>query len=135
MRFYRDLSDSRSRHEEVILFVSVYCAAAAALWVRLGLPTPSCPFHELTGIPCLTCGVTRAIYALLSFDLSGAFCLNPLFVIVLALISLYDLYAIAVLAGFPRLSLEISRREGTACRVICVFAIVSNWGWLLVSQT
>jgi hypothetical protein len=37
-----------------------------------------CPLRRLTGIPCPTCGTTRAVLALLRGDWSAAFTSNPL---------------------------------------------------------
>jgi 1,6-anhydro-N-acetylmuramate kinase len=39
---------------------------------------PVCPFKRLTGLPCLSCGTTRAALALLRGDLAVAFHFNPL---------------------------------------------------------
>jgi hypothetical protein len=37
-----------------------------------------CVFHQLTGLPCLTCGSSRAAAALLRGDVLGAVVLQPL---------------------------------------------------------
>ncbi|MDZ7292166.1 MAG: DUF2752 domain-containing protein [candidate division KSB1 bacterium] len=42
---------------------------------------PSCTFRNLFGIPCPSCGMTRAGLALARGKLKTAFTLNPLFVI------------------------------------------------------
>ncbi|HKO61741.1 MAG TPA: DUF2752 domain-containing protein, partial [Pyrinomonadaceae bacterium] len=42
-----------------------------------------CPFRALTGFTCPGCGSTRSLHHLLHGDFSGAFQLNPLFVIAL----------------------------------------------------
>jgi hypothetical protein len=39
-----------------------------------------CPFKALTGFDCPGCGSQRAIHCLLHFDISGAFCANPLLI-------------------------------------------------------
>lgn len=38
----------------------------------------SCPFRELTGLPCPSCGTTRAALALAKFDFAGALVRFPL---------------------------------------------------------
>jgi len=37
----------------------------------------SCPFHELTGVSCLSCGMTRSIAALGNGDLTSALGFHP----------------------------------------------------------
>lgn len=44
---------------------------------------PRCPFRLLTGYLCPGCGSQRAIHHLLNLDLTGAWQMNPLFVIAL----------------------------------------------------
>ena len=47
-----------------------------------GAHLPSCPLHELTGLWCPACGLTRATHALLRGDIAAAFGYNlllPLF--------------------------------------------------------
>lgn len=52
-----------------------------------------CPSSYLFGIPCPTCGLTRALFSLLSFDIKKSFyyhALWPLFFIVLFLYVFYE---------------------------------------------
>lgn len=37
-----------------------------------------CPIYRFLGIPCPTCGMTRAFLCLLNGDIGGAFSMNPL---------------------------------------------------------
>lgn len=50
-------------------------AALCLVWL-LRLP---CPFFALTGLPCATCGMTRAWSAVFHGNLSDAFSFHPLF--------------------------------------------------------
>ena len=52
--------------------------AIAALVLFVGWP---CPIRALFGVPCPTCGVTRATRLALSGDLGGAWRMHPLFAI------------------------------------------------------
>jgi len=60
-----------------------------ALWYIFDLP---CAFRYVTGIPCITCGMTRAWTAALSGDLWAAFRQHPMFwsIPVLVVFLFYD---------------------------------------------
>ena len=53
----------------------------------LRMPLPYCLFNRLTGLPCPTCGITRAFFALSQGHLWTALSFQPL-IIVLTLISM-----------------------------------------------
>lgn len=61
----------------------------------LGLPN-LCLFHFLTGLPCPTCGMTRAVICCAHGDLAGAWRFHPLSPLVFLL-----LIALSVQAIFP----------------------------------
>lgn len=75
-------------------------AAAAGVWVlRVFDPNvagnffPPCLFHVFTGLYCPGCGITRALHALVHFDLPRALAMNPLVVVALPLLALMALQA------------------------------------------
>ncbi len=53
----------------------------------LRMPLPFCLFNRLTGLPCPTCGITRAFFALSRGHLWTALSFQPL-IIILTLISM-----------------------------------------------
>jgi hypothetical protein len=70
--------------------LGVVCAAvSAALFAfdpgRLRI-LPVCPFHQVTGLWCPGCGTTRALHQLLHGNLTTAFRLNPLAILILPLV-------------------------------------------------
>src|SRR4051812_17837482 len=103
---WRRISPGEFDHEFVWLAGSVTTTIPGGLWLSLGLPVPRCPFLEITGYPCLTCGATRCSIALLHGNFAIAWLWNPLALVSLCGVALFDLYAaIVLLAGLPRLRL------------------------------
>ena len=51
-------------------------ALLMVVWYIYDLP---CIFRYLTGIPCFTCGMSRAWLLALRLELADAFCMHPLF--------------------------------------------------------
>ncbi len=133
----RRITPSDFNHELVWLAVSVAAAVGGAIWLRLGLPTLRCPFLAVTGYPCLTCGATRCAIALGHGNFSAAWLWNPLALVALCGVVLFDVYAAIVLVGrTPRLRLiDWTRAEKNAVRIAVVALIVVNWIYLLAHHT
>jgi hypothetical protein len=64
--------------EAMILLVGICAAALAGLFVVTKAQSFPCFLREATGIPCPSCGGTRAFRALVSGNLREAFHFNPL---------------------------------------------------------
>jgi uncharacterized protein DUF2752 len=62
-------------------------AAGALLPPDRPLPFDVCLWHRLTGLPCLTCGLTRSACHLLHGDLPGSLALHPAGILVVALLA------------------------------------------------
>jgi hypothetical protein len=133
---WRRISPDDFNHELVWLAVSVVAAVGGAIWLKLGLPTLRCPFLAVTGYPCLTCGATRCAIALAHGNFSSAWVWNPLALVALGFVILFDTYAaIILLTRTPRLRLvDWTRAERNAVRVAVVALIVVNWIYLLAHR-
>ena len=129
----RPLIPGEIDHELVWLVVSLASLGAAALWFAVGLPWPTCLFHEITGLPCLTCGATRCSIAFFHGSLLTAWTWNPFIFCALCAIALFDLYAGFVLVGGrPRLRIVWSTtRSRRIARLIVVAGLTLNWIYLL----
>lgn len=123
-------------HELVWLAVSVAALAGGAAWLAVGLAWPQCPFLAVTGLPCLTCGATRATIAFLHGNFPLALSWNPLAFVALCGLVVFDLYAVVVLVGCtPRLRIvDWTKSEATAARIAVIAAIVLNWIYLLAHR-
>ena len=110
------------------------CAAFAVAVLRLDrLPILVCLFRAATGIPCLTCGATRAVAELVGGDVAGALAMNPLATLgTLALVP----WALADLALLPRgqaLDVDLAPALARLVRIAVVVAVFANWVYLLAA--
>jgi uncharacterized protein DUF2752 len=120
-------------HELIWGWVGLTCLVmGSAAIVRAGLPPIACPFRALTGIPCVTCGATRAFAALVNGDLPASLRLHPLVVPGVFAAALYIPYALsAAHLGGPRLRIATSERERTWARMLTVAALLVVWIYLI----
>ncbi len=121
-------------HEVIWLTVSFGSLAFAAIWLAFGLPWPRCAFHDVTGLPCVTCGMTRSAIQFFHGNFVAALRWNPLVFVALCGLSIFDAYAFVVLAArVPRLRIaRFSSAEKTFVRALVVTSLTANWGYLLL---
>lgn len=107
-------------------------------WVEFG---PSCFFLKLTGLHCPGCGMTRAVRAVLRGEMSQAFWLNPLGMILMPLIGVgLVIEILGRVRGRPfpfRLAVGV---RGVWCiaGIVMVFWILRNlpyWPFCLLAPT
>ena len=85
-----------------------------------------CLFHELTGLLCPGCGVTRMIFSLINFDIAKAFHYNPLVFILLIGYILYIIINIISLKIFKK-EIHLSNKWTYIILVIVIlFGILRN---------
>src|SRR6266542_1096750 len=121
-------------HELIWLSVSLVSLALAAAWLAVGLPWPHCVFHEITGWPCVTCGMTRGGVPFFHGHFLAALTWNPLVFTALCGLTAFDLSAFATLATpWPRLRICLYRGTAkTFVRIAVVSTLVLNWIYLLM---
>lgn len=92
---------------------------------------PGCLFRGLAGLPCPTCGTTRAVLALVRLEPVEAMTLNPLATLaVLGLVGGGLLAGVAAAAGRP-LGLPPLRGPLRLLRLSVVGAALANWAYLI----
>ncbi len=103
------------------------------IWLRLNLPVPSCKFHDLTGLPCATCGATRSINSLSYGNIVDAAVWNPVVFGMSLIVALALGYcAVVVLFKLPRL--RIAGVGGKFKRLLpwsFVGLLLVNWVYVL----
>lgn len=119
----------RFGHPEVFAAIALLSFLVARFAPVLALPY-RCPLLGLAGIPCATCGMTRAFVHLAHGDLGLALAASPLGALLAAAAWSYflaDAARVALGAPFPFPSARALR----VAAVSAVAALLANWAWLL----
>src|SRR5437667_12544054 len=128
----RCLAPGEIDHELIWLSVSLVSLSLAAAWLTVGLPWPRCVFHEITGLPCLTCGMTRCGIEFFHGHFLAALKWNPLVFALLGGAIAFDLYAFTAIAlRRPRLRIVFRQAERKYARGVIVAVLALNWFYLL----
>jgi hypothetical protein len=132
---WRRLGERELDHERIWGWIIPSTGLLGMIWLRLaGLPQIVCAFRTLTGLPCPTCGATRAVVALSRGAIGESFALNPLVPIAAAAASVYVPYALTVShLGLPRLRAQLKKHDWVALRVSIVAAVAALWGYLIAA--
>ena len=130
----RRLSPGEHDHELIWLGVSLASLGLAGAWLTIGLPWPRCIFHEITSLPCVTCGMTRCGIQFFHAHFLAALQWNPLVFLALCSVTAFDLYALFVLvARAPRLRICFYNQSAkTFVRGVVIAALMLNWIYLLM---
>ena len=109
----RRLAPGELDHELIWLSASVLSLGLGAAWLTVGLPWPRCVFHDLTKLPCVTCGMTRCGIQFFHGHFLAALQLNPFVFVVFCGVIAFDVYALAALiARTPRLKPSVCGSSG-----------------------
>ena len=91
-----------------------------------------CPLHRYTGIPCFTCGSTRAVIALVYGDFRTAFLTQPLVISLLFCIMPIGITSLYTALWQRRLFMvSLSRAEKIIICLVLAVATLINWIYLL----
>lgn len=93
-----------------------------------------CPFHLITGLPCVGCGGTRALVALTHGELGAALALNPLALLLAGAFLAFVVYAACALWLGRRWRPQPTRIQATLLRISAFGAVAANWIYLLLTR-
>ena len=129
----RRLKRGEIDYELLWLGASLASLGVAVGWFTLGLPWPRCAFHQITGLPCATCGMTRCGIQFFQGHFLAAWKWNPLVFTALCGLTVFDLYVFVTLAARgPRLRICFYNQTAkTFVRIAVISALVLNWIYLL----
>ena len=117
----------------IFLVMGAVAGLAVAVLHLDRLPILVCLFRAATGLPCLTCGATRALGDLVAGDVSGAFAMNPLATLGAFALIPWGIGDLALMTRGRALSLEVAPPAARALRVVAVLAVVANWAYLIAA--
>lgn len=119
-------------HVEVFALIG-----AASFLVARFLPVLSlgyqCPLRAAAGVPCATCGMTRAFVHLARGDLGASLSASPLGALLAAAAwALAALAALRLVVGWrwP----VVPERHARAAVLVGIGALLANWAWLVIAQ-
>ncbi len=110
--------------------LAVATLALRPLWLAAAPLLPACPFRALTGVPCATCGTTRAAVALLRGDVVSALAANPGAALAGVAFLLGGVLAPLWLAAGGRVP-DLAAPAPAWLRLVIVAAIATNWLWVI----
>jgi hypothetical protein len=113
--------------------IGVLAAAAVALLGLDRLPVAFCVFKGLTGLPCPTCGSTRAVARLFGLDPAGALAMNPFTTLVAVVIAAWALVDLLLIPRGRALRVGVSPPLGRILRIAAFAAFLANWIYLLLA--
>lgn len=108
---------------------ALVCAAAAPLAGDLAAGAPACAFRALTGVPCPTCGGTRALLALVRLDAGAALAWNPLVTVAALVFALGGLVALARALGGKGVPDPAPPRWAGGAAAL---ALAANWAFVIL---
>lgn len=115
----------------IFLAIGATAALAVAVLHLDRLPILVCLFRATTGLPCLTCGATRALAELVTGDVRGALAMNPLATVGAFALVPWGLGDLALMTRGRAIALEVAPPGARALRVIGFIAVVANWAYLV----
>jgi len=131
---FRSLNARETDHELLWSLVGLGALGLAFAWTKVGSPALLvCPLRAVTGLPCPTCGSTRAWAALLDGRLGDAARLNPLVFATTLALPPYAVYGLTVAAAsLPRIRIQLGRSGRAALRILVALVGATLWLFLII---
>ena len=106
-------------------------AAVASLIHMDAWGVPLCMFKATTGLPCMTCGGTRALVRLSHLDVGGALLMNPLVAFGFLVLVLWALADVLLVLRGRALVLDIGPGLSRTLRWMLVPVLLVNWAYVI----
>ena len=107
--------------------------------VRIASPylthLPGCTFHNITGIPCPSCGATRSAVLLANGNFFNALKMNPLFLFFYIGLLAWGSFSLLMFCMGKKISVKLSYLEARIIRWGAVAVILLNWTYLIIANS
>src|SRR5262245_34419762 len=126
----------RGRGPAVLVVLAVVMAVVGPIVSFLHLDhlrVRTCMFKTITGIPCMTCGSTRALGRLAHLDFMGGLRVNPLATVTLLTLFVAGVVNMTLLPSGRTLRLDASSREWRWMIVSGLVLLFVNWIYLIAT--
>ena len=117
----------------ILAGIGILAAIAVGVLRLDSLPFTLCFFKFVTGLPCATCGSTRALGRLFHGDVAGAFAMNPLAAAGMMGLLPWAAADLALMARGKAFGLELGPAAARVARVAAVAAVFVNWAYLVAA--
>jgi Protein of unknown function (DUF2752) len=115
----------------ILCLIGVLVSALVGLLRLHRLPVTLCYFKALSGLPCLSCGSTRAAALLWALDPRGAFLMNPLAAVAAAVLLVWGAADLALMTRRRALRASLAPSVRPAARWVAGVALAANWIYLI----
>ena len=93
----------------------------------------TCGLKQLLGIPCLSCGATRATLLLLGGAPFAALTMQPLVILGYGLLATWGIASLGTVVTGRTLEVSLTRRESMCLKVAVVVLPLANWCYLVAA--
>lgn len=93
---------------------------------------PRCTFHKLTGLPCPSCGATRAGIYLGHLQIARSFLENPIYFVLYVSLFFYALNSLVGALFYKNIELQTSKPWKKVILPVLLIAISLNWLYLIM---
>lgn len=122
----KDYKKGYSSRKLCFLLLILCAGIAYYLWIRSGGFSVPCLFHEVTGLYCPGCGVTRMIRAICALDFRAAARANAFLFFTSPYLLFLLLYSAFKWVRSERTGAKFEAAAGIYCVGLIVFGIVRN---------
>jgi hypothetical protein len=123
-----------ARKAAAALAIAAFVAAGIGLLLAFDpnasdSPLPTCLFRLVTGLYCPGCGITRALHALLHGDVARAWAMNPMLMLMLAVLPPMAWQQLHLSPALPLSFSRVLMSGKLWIGMLLVFGVLRNLPW------